>query len=281
MATCLICSGQALVPVFAYDAPDRYEAAVGVTAAGYARSWRRCGDCGFHQSFYSRDEAVLDRLYESGYRDQQAAWRSGTTEEVFRRVIALPPEQSETAERVAWLSAALAELDGAGALPKAGDGPRRMLDVGGATGVFAYVFQQRAGGTWAAHVADPAESGRFLADWGVIYRQAPYRAGLFDAPFDLITLVFALEHVRDPDAALRAAHADLAGGALYIEVPDAWAFERLPADDDIFNSCHLWMFDPHSLVRLLRRTGFEVTHLRRHRTRRGHYALCALGVARS
>jgi hypothetical protein len=64
---------------------------------------------------------------------------------------------------------------------------------------------------------------------------------------------------------------------LYIEVPDAWAFNCKPSHDDIFNSCHLWMFSPETLVRLLTSSGFRVFSLRRARIVRGHHAILLIG----
>lgn len=273
--TCLICGGHGFETVASYDRPDPYETAVGVPEAGYERSWRRCRGCGFHQSRYARDPDVLDRLYMDAYRDRQAEWRSGDTKEVFKKVIALPAEESETKQRIAWLQGSLTDLEWGG-LFRPSVAPR-FLDVGGATGVFAYEFRAATG--WRAHVSDPASSGLYLTeDYDIPYVQAPYRAGQFDTDFDLITLVFALEHFRDPDGSLKEARKDLTGkGAVYVEVPDALAFDRLPPDDDIFNACHLWMFDPKSLIALMHRHEFHVGALRRYRTARGHYALAVLG----
>ena len=81
----------------------------------------------------------------------------------------------------------------------------------------------------------------------------------------------------DPYSTLKALAKDLIpGGLTYIEVPDAIAFDRLPADDDIFNSCHLWMFDPKSITFLLNSAGFELLYLRQTRAVRGHFALMTI-----
>ena len=63
---------------------------------------------------------------------------------------------------------------------------------------------------------------------------------------------------------------------LYVEVPDSISFSLKSADDDIFNSCHLWMFSAYTLTELLRQTGYEICTLKRVCTLRGHYALMAL-----
>jgi SAM-dependent methyltransferase len=271
---CLVCGQSDATNVVRYASPDPYERAVGIAKEGYFRAWVRCVDCGFIYSRYSRDPEVLDRLYESNYRDSAMSWRQGSTREVFDRVIALAPEQSETHARIAWIKREIGSLEAARLVP-ARPGAKAMLDIGGATGVFAYGFRDA---DWSTHVVDPAESGRFLeTDFDIPYHQGPYRPGLFGRTFDLISLVFVLEHLRDPNAILASIAQDLApGGLLYIEVPDSVAFRLKPPEDDIFNACHLWMFNPTSLTRLLANNGFELMALTRPQTRRGHYALTVL-----
>lgn len=275
---CLVCGGTSFETVLEFEAPDAYERAAGVLEAGYRRRWLRCQGCAFHQSDYSRPPEILDRLYETTYRDAQAAWRGGDTRAIFERVIALPPEESETVARVDWISRSIQDLASAGFVSWS-DAERRMLDIGGATGVFAHAF---ANAGWSATVIDPADSGAFLAELGIEYRQMAYQPGLCASRFHLVSLVFVLEHLRDPISVLTECRQDLVApdGLVYVEVPDALAFQRKPPDDDIFNSCHLWMFDPAALVAIMASAGLQVAKLDRTRTRRGHLALRALGQAR-
>ena len=267
-AACLICGSDRFDVVFSYDRPDPYETAVGIIAMGYARQWVRCEGCEFHYSRYSRDPTALDRLYEGGYRDAGAPWRSESAQDTFKRIVDLPREQSETKERVRWIKTQLAVLPG-------GEGPRSFLDVGGASGVFAYDFQDRE---WRGHVVDPSSQGGFIeSEYGIPYKPAAYRSGLFGEQFALVSMIYVLEHVRDPRALLSEALKDLApGGVLYVEVPDAAAFGRKAPEDDIFNACHLWMFSPESLGTLLEGCGYGVLGLRQMQTLRGNPALMTL-----
>lgn len=271
--TCLICGTPDFVVVQAVTGPDAYERRVGVEAAGFSRAWVRCTACGFHYSLYSRDPAVLDRLYESGYRAADAAWRGGSTEETFRQVIALPNEQSETRRRIAWIRDGITEAAAAG-LTDWPPPPWGMVDVGGATGIMAYEFQSP---DWLPHVVDPAPEGRFIEAYGIPYIQAPFRAGLIESPVQIATLVYVLEHLRDPGQALADVVAGLGrDGLVFVEVPDSLAFGRKPPEDDIFNACHLWLFDPASLLTLLARAGLDPLRLARIQTIRGHYCLMVL-----
>jgi SAM-dependent methyltransferase len=271
---CLICGAKEATIVFSYSQPDQYETAVGVTDDGYFRHWMQCENCGFHHARYSRDPDVLDDLYTSAYRDSNSGWREDSVEETFEKVVALPEHESETKTRVKWIKEQTNEIWDAG-LVERGPPPRRMLDIGGATGVFAYEFRDNE---WQSHVIDPDSHGSFLqTKLDIPLIESKFEPGRFGFKFDLIALVFVLEHFTDPVGLLRGLHEDLGSEALlYVEVPDHIAFKLKPASDDIFNSCHLWMFGPHSLTSLLGRCGFEVLALNRTRTKRGHYSLMAL-----
>lgn len=273
---CLMCSSTDSDVLQSFSSPDPYELALGLDESEYFRSWLRCRECGFHFSHYSRPSTAFDELYSSTYREVGASWRANSTREIFNKVVALPAELSETKERIAWIKNSIGELRGSGILAW-GSGPFRLLDIGGATGVFAFEFMD---GEWNSTIVDPSEAGRFITEHGVGYLCRPYQPSLFDQPFHLVSLIFALEHMLDPGAILAAARKDVSdGGVVYVEVPDAVAFRLKAPDDDIFNSTHLWMFDPNNLVRLMAQAGFQPAALRRIKTKRGHYALRVLGMA--
>ncbi len=272
---CLICGSAEREAILTFTEPDQYERAVGVTGEGYFRSWERCVSCGFHYSCYSRDPKILDRLYADEYRNGNAPWRSGNVEEIFDKIVALPSEDSETVVRVDWVKQKMEAAAASGAsLPSYR--PLRLLDVGGASGVFAFQFQDDK---WRSEVIDPGRAGYFLEK----KHDITYHACLFGdkspgGGYDLLSLVYTLEHLRDPLKVLTLAREELTKtGFLFIEVPDALAFSLKESDDDIFNACHLWMFDPVSITRLVARAGFEIYSLERTRTRRGHLALTLLG----
>jgi len=269
-----MCGADEAETILSFDAPDVYETAIGVSAAGYDRRWVRCARCGFHFSRYSREAEAMARLYSSLYREGGAAWRGGSAEEIFDRVIALPPEKSETLARIAWIEKECAALWSGDFLPRRGT-VRRALDVGGASGVFAWGLTQSG---WQCAIVDPGGDGRFVEKrFGITYHERMFGSGAVPGQFDLITLNYTLEHCDHPDALVTAATDNLTeGGLLFIEVPDAFGFRYKKGDDDIFNSTHLWMFDPASLVRLMERCGFTPYALRRHHTVRGHFALAAL-----
>jgi len=269
---CFICKGRNCRIVFSYDHPDQYEKTVGIDEERYIRKWVQCKHCGLYYSIYSRDAAVLDSIYTS-YRSEDVPWRKESPQETFNKVINLPPEKSETAFRVSWIKNHLQRM-WEDKLFRRGDS-LRLLDIGGGTGIFAYAFQDEM---WKSYVIDPSADASFFKDkLGIPLIKDYYRPGTFGHPFDLISLVYLLEHVRNPDTLLKSIQGDLGRSSLvYIEVPDALCFKFKPAEDDIFNSCHLWMFNPTTLSTLLDSCGFEILALDRVKTARGHFALMVL-----
>jgi len=275
---CLLCGERSAATVFTYDRPDAYEAAVGVDDGGYARAWVRCAACGFHYSRFSRDPEQLDRIYDQAYRDAASGFRSERSEAIFQRVVALPPEESESLQRVEAIKQAITRLQSEEVLQPWPQRPLRMLDVGGASGVFSYLFQDDV---WRAEIVDPGQQGRFIEAHGVGYIQGRFESTLDVGPFHLISMNYLLEHVGDPRQLLATAHGHLhEPGLLYVEVPDELAFEHKPKQDDIFNACHLWMFGPSSLQQLLAEADFEPLTLTRGRSPRGHFALGILARAK-
>src|ERR1043165_1446512 len=75
---CILCGEDRAATIHEYAETNQYEVFVGVERKNYYRAWLRCLGCGFCYSVFSRQEEVLDRLYESGYRDKAAPWRKGT-----------------------------------------------------------------------------------------------------------------------------------------------------------------------------------------------------------
>ena len=273
---CLICGAFDSVVVNRYDTPDSYERAVGVTETDFSRAWVRCGGCGFHYSQYSRDPDVLDRIYDEAYRAKDARWRACSVRETFDTVVNLPLERSETKQRVRWIKDRLDALAVGGQVYLNG-APCSFLDVGGANAIFAHEFRDRR---WQPHIVDPSTAGAALsADLGIPYVRGALECGRFDDQFNLVTLTYVLEHLRDPGKALRATRqAVKKDGALFVEVPDAACFTVRPPDDDIFNACHLWMFSAADLSRLLWANGFEPVAEERATSVRGHEALKVLAV---
>ena len=99
----------------------------------------------------------------------------------------------------------------------------------------------------------------------------------FENKFDLVSLIFVLEHLANPRSMLELISQIIyKEGIVYVEVPDEIAFIKKESEDDIFNSCHLFMFNPESLSQLLQQAGLKVLKIDRMQTKRGHLALRCL-----
>ncbi len=276
-ADCLICGNGDSKILATYNEPDQYEVACGVSPNGYMRKWVQCNQCGFIYSLYSRDKGVFDELYQTVYRGAESPWRKEAGEELFQRIINLPDNESETRYRTRWIKDQIHRLC-QNQIITMGTPPYQFLDVGGGSGVFAYEFRDK---DWVPYVVDPDDRGSFMEKYNIKFIQGYYRPGLSPLKFDLVSLIYVLEHLDNPISLIHSLHDDMEPGALlYIEVPDAICFQRKESDDDIFNSCHLWMFDPHSLSELLHKEGFETVALQRTKTVRDYYGLMVLAVRR-
>ena len=273
--SCILCGENDFDVVAEYSKPDQYELSVGIQDNDkYWRKWVKCTGCGFYYSLYSREHRKLDKIYSSSYRRKKETWRQDSNEENFNKIIALPREESETKLRINWIKDYINHSKAVG-LFKAGVTPYKMLDIGGGNGIFAYEFQDN---DWESHVIDADPNGQFIENkLGIPYLNQYYRPNSFDFSFDLISMVFVLEHLANPKMILNQLRQDMVRESfLYVEVPDNICFHLKPDDDDIFNSCHLWMFSANTLTELFRQTGYEICALKRVCTLRGHYALMAL-----
>ena len=272
---CLLCKTKEHKTIRSYKKPDQYEEVVGVSETGYFREWVRCTNCGLYSSVFSRDESILDTIYTDAYRDENAAWRNGSTRTVFKRVINLPFEESETKIRIQYIKSNLEKLWQDGICERK-PLPMNLLDIGGGSAVFAHEFRDDC---WNVAIVDACASGKFLEELNIPFIQAYYKPKLFEYSFDLISMVFVLEHLKDPRTVLKNIHDELDSNSfLYIEVPDSNCFELNDERHDVFNSCHLYIYSPNTLTHLLDQCGFEVHCLNRVQTIKGYFSIMLLAT---
>ncbi len=125
----------------------------------------------------------------------------------------------------------------------------RVLDAGAGEGQYRRHFtRQRYCGVDLAVGDRSWDYSRLdvLADLS----ELPFRAGVFDAAVNIVTL----EHLRDPAGALREMARALApGGLLLIAVPHEWEVHQSPHD--------YFRYTRHGLAWLLDQAGFEICDL--------------------
>jgi 2-polyprenyl-3-methyl-5-hydroxy-6-metoxy-1,4-benzoquinol methylase len=161
----------------------------------------------------------------------------------------------------AWLGWALKARR---ALPWHGEG--RLLDFGCGGGSFLQRMQ-RLGWQVTGLDISPLAVERIRTQLGLraLVGSLPH-PDLSPASFDVVTMWHSLEHVHDPQTALRATHRLLSpGGRLLVAAPNiaglpfrwfgsAWYALDMPR--------HLTHFTPHTLCAMLERTGFRVRQIR-------------------
>jgi SAM-dependent methyltransferase len=272
---CILCNNKKHDTILSFNQPDQYEQAVGVENSCYFREWVRCSNCGLNRSIFSRDDDILDTIYTEAYRDKNAAWRNGSTQNVFKRVINLPFDESETKNRIHYIKSNLKKLWDDGICNKR-PLPLNLLDIGGGSAVFAYEFRDEV---WEVSVVDACASGELLEELKIPFIQDYYMPNLFENSFDLISMVFVLEHIKNPHVILKDIYDDLDYNSfLYIEVPDSNSFELNDEKHDVFNSCHLYIYSPKTLTLLLDECGFEVQTLNRVQTIKGYFSTMLLAT---
>ena len=94
-----------------------------------------------------------------------------------------------------------------------------------------------------------------------------------DKKYDLVTLNYTLEHILKPLETLKIIKNFInKNGLLYIEVPHSISFKKLKKHDDIFNSCHLWFWNPFNISLMLKKLNYEVFFIKSGKEIRGHYS---------
>lgn len=261
------CLGRHLTEAFVYDAPPAGEVRFDLPTEQYTRAYDRCGLCGH---WFARHAIDLRALYESGYVDATYGGPAGMRARL-ERVLALPPERSDNAGRVARLIAFAAARFGPAT------GTRRLLDVGAGIGVFPAAMKA-AGWTVLAVEPDPRTAVHLRETIGIEAHAVPIEqlASMGIEPVEVVTFNKVLEHVEDPVAMLAAARPLLAGGGfVYIEVPDAeGASSDGPGREEFFIEHH-HVFSVASTAMMATRAGFTTLAVERLREPSGKFTLRA------
>lgn len=163
--------------------------------------------------------------------------------------------------------------------------PGRLLEVGPGLGVFLHTARARGWQATGVEIAeDCAATASELAGVPVVAGDFLDADTALEGGFDLICMFDVLEHLRDPAAALRRAHALLRpGGLLVVETGDRaspwarllgrfWHFIDPPQ--------HLFYFSAAGLEALARRCGFQGEARVRRQGRRASFGNAAFKLLR-
>lgn len=201
----------------------------------------RCGGCGLSLVSPQPTDAELAEIYDDQY---YRTFGFDSTDGAGYRTL-----KQATIERFLRLAERLAKP------------PGRLLDVGSAVGDVLAVGRRRG---WEVRGVEPNPYGAAAADslapgatFGGTFEQLP----LDEGPFQLVTCLDVLEHLRRPDLAIKKMHSLLSpSGILLLAVPDvgSWLARLLGARWPHYHRDHLWYFSRRALRRLLEERGFEV-----------------------
>ncbi|HET8650645.1 MAG TPA: N-acetylneuraminate synthase family protein, partial [Gemmatimonadales bacterium] len=245
---CPVCASADAELLTIVTTPPPREKNYGVPAERYRRALYRCQDCG---AFINWHGMLAGDYYRGDYN--QACWPDRLLEP-FRRIRALPPDESDNKQRVARV---VRHLSNRGCSP----GSTRTLDIGSGLCVFLAELGDQWGGELVCVDPDPAAAAHALEHAGV----SAAHAGTLDdfAPgigFDLVTFNKVLEHVPDPVRLLGQARSLLAtGGTVYLELPDgelALEHGRLSERQEFFAE-HLAVYTRSAVERLVGNAGFR------------------------
>lgn len=240
---CALCGSNDFTPSHFYSKPDRYEELVGLTEI--ERSWEYCR-CGLFQQRRNYDLSELEKIYQKDYRDPE--FRGETIQQSFDRIMAI--ENSENDDRAKWLTDRHT--------------PRTLLDIGSGIGVFPYAMKEKGVSVWCTE--ENTYSVEFINSLGItcVKNIPPYMLSDAMGHYEMVSIVHVLEHIQDPVSFLKDLKKVLHGdGRLFVEVPDAEAFNGLNPDHDDFNSCHTHSYDVSTLYRMLRKAKFDVIDINR------------------
>jgi hypothetical protein len=256
-----LCGGREFNTVFEYREPPQGEARFPLTGE-YRRRIARCVRCGH---FVSQHDMDMSGLYSGPY--VEATYGQGMRK-AFDRIVALPPEESDNAGRVARVIEYARERLGAKQLS--------VLDVGSGLCVFLHRLRRETG--WRCTALDPdaravahaREAAGVEAICGDFMSLEPAAA------YDMLTFNKVLEHVLDPVAMLSRATGHLApDGAVYVELPDGEAAVADGPGREEFFIDHHHVFSLKSVHVLAQRAGFRVLHEERLREPSSKYTLRA------
>lgn len=231
-------------PAFHYDAPPPGETRFDLGGVPYRRAYLRCSVCGH---WYAEHGMDISGLYRGAYLDSTYG---KNMRNAFERILALPPEKSDNAGRVARVLAFAAAR-----LPEVRS--PALLDVGSGLAVFPFRMKQ-AGWRCTALDPDPRAAAHARDAAGVEAVAGDFMAIADEVlgTFDVITFNKVLEHLLDPVAMLQKAARHLKpGGFIYAEVPDGEAAAAEGPQREEFFIEHHHVFSLASVAMMAHRAG--------------------------
>jgi 2-polyprenyl-3-methyl-5-hydroxy-6-metoxy-1,4-benzoquinol methylase len=149
----------------------------------------------------------------------------------------------------------------------------KVLDVGGATGVFAYLFKNDLQ-LKTIDILDLSVQGNFIKKYNINYINSDIENFNSRIKYHFISSNFVLEHLKKPAVIINKLKNLLKpNGLLYLEVPSAAAFNHEKSSHDIFNSTHYYIFTRQYFKNLYINLGFSKLEFNQGINKRGYHYL--------
>lgn len=247
------CGSGAKNLVRAYDAPPPLE--MRSLAENYRRELWHCPVCGHYVNRHNID---MNAYYAGQYVD---ATYGTHMQHVFESILALPPAQSDNAQRVIRVLALCQQHFAKDVSPT-------VLDVGSGLCVFLHGLRQKV--DWQCLAIDPdaraVEHARTVAgipalqsDFIIADVETALMTAGFATRYSLISFNKVLEHVVHPVAMLEKARTLLTkDGIIYVELPDGECASEESLDCEEFHLEHWHVFSMTSACLLAQKAGFTV-----------------------
>jgi 2-polyprenyl-3-methyl-5-hydroxy-6-metoxy-1,4-benzoquinol methylase len=147
-------------------------------------------------------------------------------------------------------------------LVKKYSGENKILDIGCGTGEFLHEMKSHG---WSITGVEPSPNARESSKKKTGVEIFKSLSDVTDNDFNAITLWHVLEHLPDPNQALRTVHNLLhQSGTIFIAVPnlqsyDAGYYQSFWAGYDVPR--HLWHFDKKNMETLLKKNGLQLVKI--------------------
>jgi 2-polyprenyl-3-methyl-5-hydroxy-6-metoxy-1,4-benzoquinol methylase len=254
---------------FKIFSPDKYELARRSFSKNdlknYLRKWNFCKEC---KIYYSTTNFALEdkSFYKTNYREVNS-FRTNSAEVNFLKIIKLKKNQSETHNRIVRIKKILNKYKIQ--IKK----NFKVLDAGGASGVFAYLFKKNLQ-LKTIDILDLSVQGNFIKKYNINYINSDIKNFDTRKKYDFISSNFVLEHLKKPAFIINKLKNLLnPNGLLYIEVPSAIAFNHEKSSHDIFNSTHYYIFTKQYFQNLYVNFGFKKLQFNQGINKRGYHYL--------
>lgn len=205
----------------------------------------KCKECGLVFLDLKKTKEEVGSFYKKEYREVNSLPKK-SAEEWFNN----PVIRQDCKNRLEWITKQYGDVSG-----------KNILDIGSSSGYFLKtLFSANASATGVELNESCSNYARSLGF--TVYSESIETIG-FENEFDLVVMFHTFEHVFNPTSVLRAIHASLKDGGIFMgEVPnqDDWRIKIF--DNEIvkrfhYDPFHYYYFSPKTLTNYLKKCGFD------------------------